>query len=405
MYDALAARGGTRMKHKILGLLVGGLTLAATASPALAAKVSVEIEGLSVTVAPTVVETPATVTKGGGSCPSGNNVLGALDALTKGDWDGSIYAATRILAENHPFTPGEPGWVFVINGKATADYGCGATLVDGDKLLWYASAGTPSYPASSGWTDPVLLAAPSAAVPGQPFAVTATDTTTSYGEYDVPTGTAFAPSAGATVSGGTAPVTTGADGTAQVTVAGGPYTLVATKGNRAPARITGCATTGSDGFCGTTASGAPTPPAPSAPCVTTGDDGLCGSADKRAANAAFTSLPEGKKYAKGKGPRELKGHVADEPSGIADVRVRLTRTNANACSTFDAKRERFVAMKRCGATHGKWFSVGAKQDFTYLLPSRLGPGRFVLDLQVVDKKGNKTAGLARGTTRVVFTVA
>jgi hypothetical protein len=405
MYDALAARGGTRMKHKILGLLVGGLTLAATASPALAAKVSVEIEGLSVTVAPTVVETPATVTKGGGSCPSGNNVLGALDALTKGDWDGSIYAATRILAENHPFTSGEPGWVFVINGKATADYGCGATLVDGDKLLWYASAGTPSYPASSGWTDPVLLAAPSAAVPGQPFAVTATDTTTSYGEYDAPTGTAFAPSAGATVSGGTAPVTTGADGTAQVTVAGGPYTLVAAEGNRAPARIAGCATNGSDGFCGTIAGAAPVPPPPAAPCVTNGSDGFCGSPDKVAANAAITAITEGKKYKKGSGPRQLAGKVANDGSGIADVRLRLTRNDNNTCATYDGKTEKFKAIKKCGATHGTWFSVGAKQDFTYLLPSKLTRGRYVLDVEVTDKAGNTTKSLARGTSRVVFFVA
>jgi hypothetical protein len=62
-------------------------------------------------------------------------------------------------------------------------------------------------------------------------------------------------------------------------------------------------------------------------------------------------------------------------------------------------------MKKCGATHGTWFSVGDKADFAYLLPSKLGAGRYVLDLQVVDKAGNKTAGLARGTTRVVFTVA
>jgi hypothetical protein len=372
----------------------------------MAAKVSVEIEGLSVTVAPTIVDTPATVSKAGQSCQSGNNIIGALDVLTKGDWDGSVNGATRILAEDHPFAPGTPGWVFVINGKATTAYGCGATLSDGDKVLWYASAGSPHFRASSGWDDPVLLTAPSTAVPGQPFTVSATDTTTSYsGPFDDVEGTSFAPSGGATVSGGTATATTGADGSAQVTVAGGPYTLLATKANRAPARITGCATTGSDGFCGTTAAGATTTPTPAPPCLTSGNDGFCGSLDRRAANGAFTTLPEGKKYKKGQGPRELKGHVADEPSGLADVRVRLTRTHSGACSTFDARKERFVAMKRCGATRGTWFSVGAKQDFTYLLPSRLGAGRYVLDLQVVDKAGNKTAALARGTSRVVFTVA
>jgi hypothetical protein len=394
------------MHSKFLGLLVGGFALVLSAGPAMAAKVSVEVEGLSVTVPPTVVETPATVGKGGASCPDGHNILGALDVLTKGDWDGSIYGATRILSEDHPFVPQTPGWVFVINGKATADYGCGAKLVDGDKVLWYASGGTPSYPSThGGWDDPVLLDAPTSAVPGQAFTVKATDTTTSYDQYDTPTGTTFAPSAGATVSGGTATATTGADGTAQVTVNGGPYTLVVTKGNRAPARIAGCATTGSDGLCGTTKSAGPAATAPAAPCVTNGRDGFCGTADRFAAYGRLLGVSEAKKYKKGQGPRQLAGKVERDASGLADVRVRLTRTDGDACSTYDAKRERFKAMKKCGATHGAWFSVGAKADWTYLLPARLGAGRYVLDQQVVDKAGNKTTQLARGTSRVVFTVA
>jgi hypothetical protein len=35
----------------------------------------------------------------------------------------------------------------------------------------------------------------------------------------------------------------------------------------------------------------------------------------------------------------------------------------------------------------------------------LGRGRYVLDVVAVDKAGNKVTSLARGTTRVVFTVA
>jgi hypothetical protein len=398
------------MTNKILGLLIGGLALAASASPALAARVSVEVEGLSVTVPPTAVDLPATVTKGGRSCPDGANIIGATDALTRGDWDGSVDGVTRILSEDHPFTPGEPGWAFMINGATSSGFGCTATLHDGDKLLWYASAGSPHYPASGGYADPVLLDAPTNAVPGQAFTVTATDATIQYDSsdpYDTPMGTSHTPSAGATVSGGAGAVTTGADGKASVTVAGGPYTLVATKGNRAPARVAGCATNGHDGFCGTTASADGPPPAGTtpAPCVTSGDDGRCGSPDKRAALGAFAaSLGEGKKYKKGQGPRQLSGHVADDASGLADVRLRLTGNDHGKCTTYDAKREVLVKLKRCGAVHGKWFSVGAKQDFTYLLPSKLGRGRWVLDLQVVDKAGNKTS-LARGTSRVVFTVA
>jgi hypothetical protein len=391
------------MKHKILGLLVGGLTLAATASPAMAAKVSVEVEGLSVTVPATTVVTSPTVTKGGGSCPNGENVLGALDALTKGDWDGSTFGATRILSEDHPFIPGDAGWVFTINGRATADYGCTAAVKDGDKVLWYASAGFGAYHVDKGWEDPVLLDAPATAVPGQAFVVTATNTDTTYDTAGTPTGTTFTPSQGATISGGTAAATTGADGKAQVAVAGGPYTLVATKDKRAPARIAGCATDGHDGFCGTTASpgcpvttaGCPGGPVPAPPATT----------PVRPVPTGLTGVTEGRKYAMGMGPRELAGHVNAPATGLRDVRLRLTRTDGRACATFDAKKETFVAMRRCGAVRGTWFSVGAKGDFRYLLPTKLPRGRYVLDLQVRDTAGKVATQLARGTTRVVFIVA
>jgi hypothetical protein len=64
-----------------------------------------------------------------------------------------------------------------------------------------------------------------------------------------------------------------------------------------------------------------------------------------------------------------------------------------------------VAMRRCGAVRGTWFSVGAKSDFRYLLPTKLPRGRYVLDLQVRNTAGKAATHLARGTTRLVFTVA
>jgi hypothetical protein len=401
------------MKKKILGLLVGGLTLAATASPAMAATVTVEVEGLSEIVPPTVVTTPAGVSKGGDTCAGGDNVLGALDAVTNGDWNGSQYGATRILSEDHPFIAGDAGWVFVVNGLARADYGCTAPVHDGDKILWYASAGFGAFHVDTGFDDPVLLDAPVTALPGKAFTVTATDTDTSYDGGGAPTGTAFSPSQGATISGGVTTVTTGADGKASVTVAGGPYILVVTKDKRAPTRIVGCATTGSDGSCGTfpvtcavggSTCGAP-PINPPGRCVTNGSDGFCGSPDKVAAKAAITAVSEGKKYKKGAGPRQLSGKVAEDGSGVADVRLRLTRKDGGKCASYDGKTEKFKALKKCGAAHGLWFSVGARQEFTYLLPSKLGRGRYVLDVEVTDKAGNTTKSLARGTSRVVFFVA
>jgi hypothetical protein len=393
------------MTYKFLGLLVGGLMLVsgALAGPAMAAKVSVEVEGARQTLAPKTVDTPASVNKDGTNTCPGNTAIGALDVAVAGNWSGSYsynnYTVETLLGEAHPFGSGAY-WSVYVNGAFANGGACDIQVQDGDKLLFYASD-DPFATGIGGYDEPVLLDAPTTAVPGQAFAVKATDVTTDFSTYPSPP-SAKTPSAGATVTGGTAPVSTGADGTASVTVAAGPYTLVVTKGNRAPARIAGCATNGSDGFCGTAQPAVLTAPAP---CVTNGHDGFCGSADKIAANAAITAVSEGKKYKKGKGPRQLAGHVAADGSGIADVRLRLTRTDGKQCSTYDGTTEKFKAMNKCGAKHGVWFSVGSNAEFTYLLPSKLGTGRYVLDVVVADKAGNKTTQLARGTSRVVFTVA
>jgi hypothetical protein len=333
-------------------------------------------------------------------------VLGALDVATSGDWAGVKYGLSgpdTILGELHSFDENNGNWVFVVNGKTANDTACNTPVSENDAVLWFWSSGVAPYKAAAGYDDPVLLTAPATAVPGQAFPVTVRDTETSFDSGGAGS-TAITPSAGATVSGGSAAVTTGADGKASVTAAGGPYTLVATKGNRAPARITGCATNGSDGFCGTAVTPPSLPIGP--PCVDpTRNDGFCSSTDKVAAPATITGVSEGKKYKKGAGPRELSGKVASDFSGIADVKLRLTRTDGRNCSTYDGKTEKFKALKKCGAARGVWFSVGAKQEFTYLLPSKLGRGRYVLDVEVTDKAGNTTKSLARGTSRVVFFVA
>ena len=391
------------MKHKFLGLLLGGLTLVPAGAPsAMAAKVTVEIEGQTVIQAPAVFDTAASVTKPGGAACSGAVPATALEAAVGGDWDGPDYGVTRIKAEARPFGAGLSSWAVYGNGQFINDTVCTHPLNDGDRVLfWWSNA----Y-ASEGFDEPTFLDAPATATPGVPLTVKATEAHTDFDPVTFVGTTTIAPSAGATVTGGVSSATTGADGAAQVTVPGGPYTLVLKKGNRAPARVTGCATNGSDGFCGTTPgkpSNPPTTPAP--PCVTNGHDGFCGSPDRVAANVAVTAIAEGRKFAKGKGPRQLGGKVAADGSGVADVRLRLTRNDRGKCSTYSGTTETFKTMRKCGATHGTWFSIGADADWSYLLPSKLGRGRYVLDVMVVDKAGNKTTQLARGTSRVVFTVA
>jgi hypothetical protein len=388
------------MTYKLLGLLIGGLLLLPGAASA--AKVSVEIEGQTIIQAPTVVDTAASVNKPGGASCSGAVPATALETAVGGDWDGQPYAVQRIKTEDRPFGP-DGSWSFYINGRYSNDTVCTAALAEGDKVLFYW---TNAY-ANAGYDEPVLLDAPTTAPQNRAFGVRVTEATTAFDGNGAGT-TTLAPSAGATITGGTAPVTTGADGTAQVTLAAGPYALVVTKGNRAPARVTGCATNGGDGFCGTQGPSADPPhsmPIVPGPCFTNGHDGFCGTSDRTAPSPKITAIAEGKRYAKGKGPRQLGGTVAADGSGLADVQLRLTRNDRGTCSTYDGKSEKFKTIKKCGATHGTWFSAGGNAAWSYLLPSRLARGRYVLDVIAVDRAGNKVTSLARGTTRVVFTVA
>jgi hypothetical protein len=143
---------------------------------------------------------------------------------------------------------------------------------------------------------------------------------------------------------------------------------------------------------------------PPAPCVHNGDDGLCGTPDHKFTYGFIKSIREHQHFAKRHGPRELQGTSDPDPSGIKDVQLRLTRNDHGHCSTFSGARLRFVAMKRCGARRGTWFSIGSKADWTYLLPKALGRGRYVLDLKTTDGAGNADDQLARTRNRVVFFV-
>ena len=398
--------------QKIVGLALAAVTLTA-AAPAGAATVTVQVEGTSKVLGPVAVQTPASVTKDGHTCP-GTTPIGALETATTGDWSGSWFdfgqggdfAPEKVLGEEHVFAGGGYWSVYVNNTYQNAGT-CHVALAEGDEVLVFASD-DPYTAGVGGYQDNVVLQAPAAIRPGEPFEVRVRETSVNFDGAGTGT-TSVADAAGATVTAGTASTTTGADGKATLTVADrGPVTLVATKGNHAPDRTARCVTDGADGACGTTKPGEPVltgPPTP-APCLTSGNDGFCGSPDRRAAFGQLLGIKEQQRFRRGRGPRQLAGRVATEPSGIADVRLRLTRNapGPGRCSTFDGRRERLVKMRRCGAKRGRWFSVGALEQFRYLLPHRLGPGRYVHDVMVVDRAGNRDLELARGRNRVVFHV-
>jgi hypothetical protein len=368
----------------------------------MAASVTVRVEGDADTlVARTAVTTTTTpVNKDGSHTCTGTSAAGALEQATGGDWAGvwdpnfSTYSVDTVKGETHKFNSGEFWSIFLNNVPAPAGI-CGFELQSGDQLLLAPE------PESGTQLNPLVLQnVPASVAPGQAFSVKVVRVVTTFPPPNFTPTTTTEPVAGATVSGGGASATTAADGSAPVALsARGPAGLRATAtGEIRSATEPVCVTDGSDGACGTTASSA-------SACQTTGDDGNCGTKDKRAPRGKILSIREGQHFGKGKGPRKLSGIVTPDPSGIADVRLRLTRNDHSHCQTFDGRSERLVDLKRCGAKRGKWFSAGDREQWSYLLPSRLGRGRYVLDVEARDRAGNVDTLLQRTRTRVVFTVS
>src|SRR4051794_5484234 len=305
------------------GLAVALLILVLLAVPAAAATVTVRVEGASKTVVRAVqVQPSASVVvdkrADGGTTCDGTSGGGALELATKGDWTGRAdqfgQRVERIADETYRFEDGR-FWSLWINNK-TADTGiCGFTPQEGDEILLAPACAGATTDCFTG--DPLDLRAPATASPGTAFNVSVDEYTNTFDPNTNTTNTTKTPSAGATVSGGGQTATTGADGTAAVTLTErGPAELVVTKDGRVRDEATVCVTDGADGACGTTA----TTPAP--PCETDGHDGRCGSRDTDVAQAAITGVREGRRFAAGRGPRTLSGRVAADPSGLLMVKLR-----------------------------------------------------------------------------------
>jgi hypothetical protein len=269
------------------------------------------------------------------------------------------------------------------NGVSASVGSCGDPISSGDDVVFGYGTGDPA-------VEHVLkLTGPTTAAPGRPVVVRVANEASG------------APLAGAVIEGRAS----GGGGTISLGpyTARGPHAVKATRsGDIRSNRLTFCVTSGADGACGTTAPAPGAPPA--APCVTTGDDGLCGTADRRAPLGRILSIHNAQKFRRHRGPRLLRGEVAADPSGIAGIRLRLTRRFGGRCSTFAGRKGRFVRIRVCGAVHGRWFPIGTDAQWSFLLPGRLGPGRYVLDVEARDRAGNRDTALVRGRSRAVFRV-
>jgi len=389
------------------GLLAAALASALVAGPAVAASVTVRVEGEATTLVPqTAVRTaPGWVVKDGvpsHRCPA-ENAIGALEQATAGDWEGTWgsfgYLVEEIRGERHDAST-LAYWRLSVDGADATAGVCDLTLRDGQELLLSpASYADPTAPA------PALLelTAPAAARAGEPVGVTV--------QALDPAGRAR-PQAGATVTAGGASAQTDAQGRAELRIATvGEVELRA----EAPGAIrdTGerLCVAGPAGGCGLPAvapSGSSAPPAPVAPA---------GAPDTLAPAVLITSLREGARFSASRAPRAFTGVAGllrrdaagrlelagGDPSGLRAVKLRLTRRAGERCATYSPTRRRFRAT-RCGAERGTWFAIEARTSWRFALGARLTPGRYVLDAKAEDGAGNRTEGRRRGQDRVVFRV-
>ncbi len=386
------------MPNRLTRSLVGACALVAlllllpsAAAAAAPATVSVRIEGAGATLLPrtTVTTTTSPVVKDGNpvhSC-SGTSAAGALERATGGVWgaswsDGLGYFVTSLKGEAPP--DASSYFSLWVNEHRSPTGICDTELQDGDRVLFFLDRCDYNAQTQGCTNAPVMplgLSAPERAGRGQPFAVKVVR----YAADGMP-----APVAGATVSGGSVPALTGADGTAQVTAADGDAALLrASKDGFARSdavRTTLCARLGGDGSClsdtGTVIAPPPTP-------------------DRAPPVARLTSVHHNQVFRLRRGPRELRGAVAADPSGLARVALVLTGRDRGRCSWYDGARERFRAAS-CRRNPARAFGVGDRADWSYLLPGRLPRGRWLLSVIATDRAGNRSVPVDRVTRIAVY---
>jgi hypothetical protein len=375
----------------VLACLLAGPPAALAGTPS---TVSVRVEGVTETKLPAtaVTTSEAPVVKDANpahACP-GTTAVGALELATAGNWSGpwnasfNQYEIYSVLGETHVFDATSNAnyfWSLWVDDHESEVGACEAQLSAGDRVLFFPSCFGSECPPEA---LPLEVDAAGSANAGEPV----TFTVRRYNRTGEGT-----PLAGASVSGGGASATTDAGGHAQLSFARAGLTTVAVS---APASVrtetSVCVHAGDDGSCGTsTLPGSGTAPFVAQQSAYKGPFAVV---------AGVRGMSEHHVYSRRSAPRLLRGTAAAH-TAVSSVSLRLRRRWHGRCFAYDGVRERF-GRARCGV-EAAYFKVAGGASFSYLLPSALKPGRYVLDVSAVDAAGNHTQ-LARGSTRTVFFV-
>jgi hypothetical protein len=354
------------MSRRLLGSVVGALAAASLVAPVAhagsPAKVSVRAEAPGKTLVDQTLTTTRTAVVGkdgdrAHSC-TGTSAAGALEQATAGDWaaswfDGLGYAVDAIAGVRAP-ADFSAYWALWVNGRTSMTGVCDTELQNGDDVLEFLCTSTPDF--SSCTNLPLALEA----------------TRVHLGKVTLKVvrlkgdGTSE-PVVGATIRGGTKVVTTGPGGRAVATLDAPGGTLRATHAGDVPSAQLHCAL--GDG------------------------GGGCGSRDGLRPVLHLRGIRDGAMFAAADAPRTLRG-VARDDGGLADVSLRLTRRAGGRCAAFVGER---AAFRPCGGRRAPLVEVGDDTRWSYLLPAKLGPGRYGLLVIATDKAGNRTRVKVRFT--------
>jgi hypothetical protein len=359
----------------VVAVLVAALC--ALAAPALAAPVTVDfrIEGKDTThfdgpVTSDVRTVDGHDNTGPHTCDGTNNGQGGTPAPTAGtslaeasergpfsfvanyfppsSQGGDDLFLSTVNGETPDYSVDQTFWAFIVNGSFASVGMCQFRVQPGDRILFARVTGSETV---------LQLAGPNTVSTGQPATYTVTDAASG------------APVAGAAVAG----QITGADGKASATFdTAGTRTLKATRANAVRSNgVSTCVHAGDDGTCGTAAPG--------------GGGGGGSVPFARAPISSVLGLRSGARFAAGKGPRLLKGHVDIGTGALAAVRLRLRRVAGGRCFFWSVSAEKW-RRRPCNAG-GFFYTIGDRADWSYLLPERLGPGRYDLHAMAVDRAG------------------
>jgi hypothetical protein len=278
---------------------------------------------------------------------------------------------------------GTEAWEYAVNYTTANVGGCQFQLAPGSNVLWAANYGFAKHLLS--------LSGPASVNVGAPFTVHVVD-----GQTGEPISGAVI---GEVVAGVTTPIpaspTTDSNGNATVRLTGArAVTLKATQAESVRSNgLVVCPHNGNDGLCGTT--------------ITTVMGTSTNTSDNQTVSdvvdiARIVGIKNGYVYARRFAPRLLAG-VVEIPTGgtLRQVRISLERSYRGHCFDFSGLGERFVRIK-CGKA-AQFFSVGDAESFSYLLPARLPAGRYVYDIEGIDRTGHTTK-LVNGVSHFVFRV-